>query len=205
MSALARLHGAELVGGNVTRCPVLTITITVCGELDGQPMLRSGAREGDALYVSGPLGDASFSLSLRQRGEGRGAGLTRAQRRPTPHLAFGQAARELCSAAIDVSDGLAQDLGHVCKASGVGADLDSSAIPMSKALLDLAGPKKALRYALTGGEDYVLLVATPRATEFEAAMSKAGFSFHRIGVITSGSGVRLDGKVMHGKLGFMHR
>jgi thiamine monophosphate kinase len=77
---------------------------------------------------------------------------------------------------------------------------------MSPALLDFAGSRaKALRFALTGGEDYVLLVSTPRAAEFEETMSTAGFSFHRIGTIRSGAGVRLDGKVMRGKLGFTHR
>ena len=209
MSALARVHGAELVGGNVTRSPVLTITITICGELDGQPMLRSGAREGDALYVSGPLGDASAALSPSPRGgEGRGEGIPRrllaAQRRPIPHLAFGHVARELCSAAIDVSDGLAQDLGHLCEASGVGAELDSSAIPMSQPLIDFAG-SKALRFALTGGEDYVLLVAVRNPAAFEGAMSRGGFSFHRIGAIRAGTGVSLDGRLLRGKLGFRHR
>jgi thiamine-monophosphate kinase len=197
MSALARVHGAELVGGNVTRCPVLTITITINGELDGQPMLRSGAREGDAIYVSGPLGNAAAGLAGAKK-------LISAQRRPSPHVAFGQAARELSSGCIDVSDGLAQDLGHICVASGVGAELDSAAIPLSDALLDFAGSRaKALRYALTGGEDYVLLLTVPNPLEFEAAMSE--FSFHRIGTVRSGTGVKLDGKLMRGKLGFKHR
>ena len=207
MSALARIHGAELVGGNVTRCPVLTITITINGELDGQPMLRSGAREGDAIYVSGPLGNAAAALALSpspRGGEGFRKALLSAQRRPSPQIAFGQAARELSSACIDVSDGLAQDLSHVCKASGVGADLDSSAIPLAEPLLEFTGSRaKALRYALTGGEDYVLLLTVPNSLEFEAAMAK--FSFHRIGTIRSGNGVTLDGKLMRGKLGFMHR
>ncbi len=199
MAALAKAHGAELVGGNVSRAPNLSITITASGSLDGKPLLRSGARPGDALYVSGPLGDAAAGLESLNP-------LTPAQRRPTPHLAFGQHARRLCSAAIDVSDGLAQDLSHLCRASGVAAELDSAAIPLSDALLDYAGSREsALPYALTGGEDYVLLVAVRRPRAFEAAMARAGFAVEHIGWLRSGTGVKLDGVPMRGRLGFKHR
>ncbi len=199
MAALAKAHDAELVGGNVTRASQLSITITASGSLEGAPLLRSGARPGDALYVSGPLGDAAAGL------EGINP-LTPAQRRPTPHLAFGQRARRLCSAAIDISDGLAQDLSHLCRASKVAAELDSAAIPVSDALLDFAGSRKAaLRYALTGGEDYVLLVAVRRPRAFEAAMARAGFAAEHIGWLGSGTGITLDGVPMRGRLGFKHR
>lgn len=200
MSALARVHRAELIGGNVTRSLQLSLTLTLSGALDGPPLLRSGARAGDALYVSGPVGDAAAAL------RGRSWALLQAQRRPAPHLAFGQLARRHCSAGIDVSDGLAQDLSHVCRASGVGADLESDALPMSDALLDFAGSRKAaLPFALRGGEDYVLLVAVRRPGPFEAAMARAGFSAHRIGTLRKGSGVKLDGALLRGRLGFMHR
>ncbi len=199
MSALARTHGAELVGGNVTRAAQLSVTVTIAGALDGPPLLRSGARAGDALYVSGPLGDAAAGLKAKS------AALRRAQRRPTPHLAFGQLARTLCSAAIDVSDGLAQDLGHVCRASGVSAELLSDALPLSEALLKFAGSRQAaLPYALTGGEDYVLLVAVRRSEPFERAMTQAGFVFHHLGWLREGRGVKLDGVPLSGKLGFKH-
>lgn len=199
MSALARTHGAELIGGNVTRASQLSVTVTIAGTLEGLPMLRSGAQAGDALYVSGPLGDAAAGLKAKS------GALRLAQRRPTPHLAFGQLARTLCSAAIDVSDGLAQDLGHLCKASGVGAELESSALPLSEALLRFAGSRKAaLPFALTGGEDYVLLVAARRSEAFETAMTKAGFVFHQLGWLREGSGIRLDGVTLRGKLGFKH-
>ena len=199
MSALARTHRVELIGGNVTRSLQLSLTLTLSGALDGKPLLRSGGKAGDALYLSGPVGDAAAALSGASE-------LTRAQRRPTPHLAFGQFARRHCSAGIDVSDGLAQDLGHVCRASGVGADLASGALPLSDALLAFAGSRKAaLPFALTGGEDYVLLVAVRRPASFEAAMARAGFSAHRIGSLRRGSGVSLDGTRLRGRLGFMHR
>ncbi|HEY0882227.1 MAG TPA: thiamine-phosphate kinase, partial [Archangium sp.] len=123
MSALARTHGVELIGGNVTESRQLSLTLTLSGELEGAAMLRSGARPGDALYVSGPLGEASAGLVHHA--------ISEAQRRPTPHVAFGQFARRFASACIDVSDGLAQDLGHVCKASGVGANVWRDALPLT--------------------------------------------------------------------------
>ncbi len=199
MAALAKAHKAELVGGNVTRATQLTLTITASGALDGPPLLRSGAQAGDALYVSGPLGDAAAGLEGINK-------LTPAQRRPTPHLAFGQLARRHCSAGIDVSDGLAQDLSHLCRGSGVAAELDSASIPLSDALLDFAGSREAaLSYALTGGEDYVLLVAVRRPKAFEAAMARAGFAAEHIGWLRSGAGIKLDGVPMRGRLGFKHR
>ncbi len=200
MSALARTHKAELVGGNLTRSQQLSLTITLSGALDGPPMLRSGAAAGDSLYVSGPLGDAAAGLRAKN------TQLINAQRRPTPHLAFGALARRYGSAAIDVSDGLAQDLDHLCRASGVGAELQSAELPLSDALLDFAGSRKAaLPFALRGGEDYVVLVAVRRVGQFEAAMKKAGFSADRIGWLTEGSGVKLDGMPLTGPLGFKHR
>ena len=200
MSALARVHGAELVGGNVTRASQLSLTLTLGGALDGVPLLRSGARAGDALYVSGPLGDAAAALSSTNRS------LQSAQRRPTPHLAFGQLARRLCTAGIDVSDGLAQDLGHLCEAARLGAELESGAIPLSDALLDFAGSRKAaLPFALRGGEDYVLLVAVRRTAPFEAAMARARLWAGRIGFLQKGNGVKLDGVRLRGRLGFTHR
>ena len=200
MAALARTHGAELVGGNLTRSLQLSVTVTLSGALEGPPLLRSRAEAGDSLYVSGPVGDAAAGLRAKN------AQLVNAQRRPTPHLTFGRLARGLCSAEIDVSDGLAQDLEHLCRASGVGAELESGDLPLSDALLTFAGSRKAaLPFALRGGEDYVVLVAVRRVGQFEAAMKKAGFSANRIGWLTEGSGVKLDGLPLAGPLGFKHR
>lgn len=200
MSSLARTHGAILVGGNVTRSAQLSLTLTLGGSLEGPPLLRSGARAGDALYVSGALGEAAAGLVSKH------PQLRHAQRRPTPHVAFGLLARRLCSAGIDVSDGLGQDLGHLCEASGLGAELESDAIPLSEALLAFAGSREeALPFALTGGEDYVLLVAVRRPAPFEEAMARAGFFAERIGWLRRGSGVKLDGVHLRGQLGFTHR
>ncbi len=199
MSALARVHGAQLIGGNVTRSRQLSITITIAGALDGKPLLRSGAHPGDLLFVSGTLGDAAGGLRALQR-QVKAPVLIRAQRWPAPHLWFAAHARRYVHAAIDVSDGLAQDLAHVCHASGVGAALRSEAIPRSAALLRFA-PRDALDLALRGGEDYVLLVAAPPRHR-DALTALGAFE---IGTITAEQGLTLDGHQLTGKLGFQHR
>lgn len=196
MSALARLHRARLVGGNVTRARELSITVTASGVLDGPPLLRSRARVGDRLFVSGTLGDAAGGLLWRAP-----PALLRAQRRPSPHLEFARRARRQLTAAIDVSDGLLQDLGHLCAASHVGAELSSAAIPLSAALVRFVGPRRALQLALRGGEDYVLLMTAP-ARHAKALRALGAFE---IGSVVRGSGVRVDGKVITGPAGFRHR
>jgi thiamine-monophosphate kinase len=133
--------------------------------------------------------------------------LVHAQRRPSPHLAFGQLAARHASAGIDVSDGLLQDVGHLARASGVAAHLESSALPVSDALLAWAGSRAAaLRPALSGGEDYVLVVAVPpaRRSRFERALAAAGLAALRIGHLARGSGVRIDGRRPPIRQGFTH-
>lgn len=205
MSKLARAHGAKLIGGNVTSARQLSITITASGVLSAKPLLRSNAKVGDGVYVSGPLGAAAAGLVCLKDGVDVPS-LIDAQLRPAPHLAFAAAARKFASAAIDVSDGLGQDLGHICEASRVGAELWASAIPMTDALRNYAG-EQALNFALTGGEDYVLLVTVPRSKcmRFEVAMQKAGFFASRVGEIVRGESLTLDGRPLRGRLGFQHR
>lgn len=208
MASLARRHGASLVGGNVTQARELSVTVTVAGTLAGAPLLRSGGRPGDVVYVSGPLGEAAAGLEVLSAGRGSErplAGLVRAQRRPAPHLAFAAVARRFASAGLDVSDGLAQDLGHLCRASGVGAELDSEALPRTAALEAWAGPRW-VDLALRGGEDYVLLVAIPaaRVGAFEAAVAHARLAAHRIGHLAAKSALRLDGRTLTGRLGWQH-
>ncbi len=208
MARLAHVHRVSLVGGNVTRALQLSLTVTVAGDLEGPALLRSGGRPGDVLYLSGPVGDAAAGLEvLGAKARGRAvASLVAAQRRPAPHLAFAQEARRFASAAIDVSDGLAQDLQHLCRASGVGASLSSGAVPMSAAARAWAG-ERALQLALRGGEDYVLLVAVPAAARsaFEAATQRAGLAAHALGELTKARGLRVDGRLLRGRLGFQHR
>ena len=127
--ALADAHGCELVGGDTTRGP-LNICITVFGEVPtGQALLRSGAKVGDDIYVSGHLGDARLALEALQGHialppEALAAARLRLEQ-PTPRVALGQALRGVASSALDVSDGLLGDLGHILRASGTGACIDT--------------------------------------------------------------------------------
>lgn len=153
MAKLARRYACALVGGNVTRAAQWSITITALGEAR-RPLTRFGARPGDALLVVGTLGDAA--AGLRRDPSPLAA---RAQRRPTPLWREGMAAAAVASASIDVSDGFLQDLGHLCRASGVGAVVECSALPLGRAARALPD---GMELALSGGEDYALILAVPR-------------------------------------------
>lgn len=158
LASCARAHRVAVVGGNVTRASELSLTVTVLGSArPGRILRRSGARAEDALLVSGTLGDAALGLL-----PGAAPALARRQRRPTPRLALGRALAGIAHACIDVSDGLLQDLGHLCRASGVGASLRLSELPLSPAYLRVArGLADPFEPALSGGEDYELLAAVP--------------------------------------------
>lgn len=188
---LAQASDVALVGGDTTRGP-LTLTITAMGTLPaGQALRRSGARPGDAIFVSGTLGDAALALMHWQSGA---APLKSAEKqlrkrldRPTPRLSLGLALRGIASSAIDLSDGLAGDLGHILAASGVGASLDSQALPMSDAFADLVPDTLRDALQLTGGDDYELCVCVP-PEHIEAAEK---LSLRRIGRIEAEPGLRL--------------
>jgi thiamine-monophosphate kinase len=180
MASLARRHGIALVGGNFSSSPVLTLTLTVMGKVPrGRALLRSGGRAGDLLYVSGTLGGARAALSGRRH---QAHWRTR-QNTPEPRLALGLLARSFARAAVDVSDGLANDLGHLCEASRVGAELVLSSLPIERGA--------TLEEALSGGEDYELILAVPpvKAPAFEAACRRAGEAIARIGRLVTGRGV----------------
>lgn len=206
--ALADAHGCELVGGDTTQGP-LNICITVFGEAPaGQALLRSGARAGDDVYVSGHLGDARLALeSLLGHLQLPSTVLGPAQQRleaPTPRVALGQALRGIASAALDVSDGLLGDLGHLLRASGVGACINTSC---TSALLAAQGPARlsgqpldtelVRQCTLAGGDDYEL-VFTAAAKQRHAVLAAAQASttpVTRIGTIEATAGLRLiDGQ-----------
>lgn len=206
MSALAREHGIALVGGNFTSARELSLTLTVAGELPVgvAPLLRSGGRPGELLYVSGTLGDARLGLAQLQRGVRRSASILR-QKRPVPRVALGQLALRFASAGMDLSDGLAQDLGHLCAASRVGAELEPDRLPLSRAVRTSLGPEGALK----GGEDYELLLAVPvkRAVAFERACGRAGERVTRVGRLLAGPVGHLQdlrGRALHRLAGFDH-
>lgn len=181
MSALAREHRVALVGGNFTSARELSITITAAGELQRAPLTRGGGRPGHLLYMSGTLGEARLGLLQLQAGRRRGPAVLR-QRRPVPRVALGRLASRFASAALDISDGLAQDLGHLCDASGVGAEVELSHLPLTPAVRAALGPERAL----AGGEDYELLLAVPpaRAAAFERACARLGECVTHIGRLT---------------------
>lgn len=191
---LARRHEVALAGGDTTRGPMLAVTVTCFGELpDGTALRRDGARVGDGVYVSGTLGDAAAGLAeWSRRGEPAIAPLAVRLNRPAPRLALGRALRGIASAAIDVSDGLAADLGHVLAASGVGADVDVARLPLSPALRAATDPQRAVGYALAGGDDYELCFTVPsvRESELAAIAAAADTPVARIGTIVSAPGAR---------------
>jgi thiamine-monophosphate kinase len=192
IAACARRYGVAVVGGNVSRAPALSVAITAVGAVrPGRWLTRAGARPGDLLLGSGTFGDAALGLEA-----GAAPALVRRQRRPVPRLALGRALAGIATAAIDVSDGLAQDLGHVAEASRVAALLEESRVPTSAAYrrraAALADPLAA---ALSGGEDYELLVAVPprRLGAALAAARRAGTPLSVLGRFERGRGVRLLG------------
>ena len=197
--ALADEYACELVGGDTTRGP-LTICITVFGEVPhGQALLRSGARAGDDIYVSGTLGEARLALeafrgTVALPADAFEAARTRMEQ-PTPRVALGQALLGVATAAIDVSDGLLGDLGHILRASGVGARIDTGVAarlmnPLCAAVLE---EEERLEYVLAGGDDYELLftAAASQRDGVQAAARQAGIAVTRIGSIEAAAGLRL--------------
>ena len=216
--ALADAHGIELVGGDTTAGP-LNICITVFGEVPaGGALLRSGARVGDALWVSHPvgggLGDARLALeAFRGTVALDGDAFERARacmEQPTPRNALGVALRGMATSAIDLSDGLLGDLRHVLARSAVGATLDADAVPTSALLA--AQPRALQRECtLAGGDDYELLFTAPPSAQaaVHAAAASAGCAVARIGRIdTAAAGLRVidrDGRAVdHAFAGFDH-
>src|SRR5215472_5246683 len=196
LDALARSHGTELVGGDLARGPRAAVIQALGVVPTGQALRRSGARAGDLVYVTGWPGDAAAGLAILE-GRLAASGASRSwliERflRPEPRVAFGQRLRGLASACIDVSDGLAQDLTQLARASGVGAVLDAEALPLSRALHALCGEERARRLALCGGDDYELLFTVPPAGRGAlAALAHSAPACHCIGEIVHGSGVRV--------------
>ena len=195
--ALADEHACELVGGDTTRGP-LAIVINVFGEVPpGQALLRSGARPGDDLYASGTLGDARLALEVIRGRPGVPSTLLDFARlrmeQPTPRVALGQALRGLATAAIDVSDGLLADLGHVLRRSGVGAEVDASCAPRLLAAALALDERRVQDLVFAGGDDYELAFTAPPAQRaaVEAAAAGTGTRAQRIGRITREAGLRV--------------
>jgi thiamine-monophosphate kinase len=197
LDALARRHGVALAGGDTTR-GALSATVMLAGFVPaGSALLRRGARPGDDLWVSGTPGDAGAGLAILQgRLTATGAPRDQLLRRfllPEPRVELGLQLRGLASACIDVSDGLLGDLGKLCAASGVGASLDARQLPLSAELVESAGNEAAVRLALTAGDDYELLFTAPAAQRAALEALQAGVGCRRIGLVSTGSGVLVEG------------
>ena len=200
---LAERFGVALVGGDLTRGP-LTATLQLIGRVERDRLLtRAGGNVGDDVYVTGTLGDSSAGIALiTERSEApqgsAAAALKQRFYRPVPRVGAGLALGGLATAAIDISDGLLADLGHICKASGCGAVVDVEHVPLSAELLSLFPPQEALAHALGGGDDYELCFTAPpsRADEIEAALEASGTLVRRVGQLVAGQKVicRRDGE-----------
>jgi len=189
--AEAGAHGVTLVGGDTCRSPgPWIISVTIEGTAPaGVAVGRDGARPGDAVLVSGTLGDSALALALWQRGATPEAFLAARHCRPEPRIALGRelAQAGLATAMIDLSDGLAADLGHILEASGVGAEVQSAALPLSPAFrAHLAQRPELFDLALAGGEDYELICTVPveRVAAAQAIAARVGVPLTVIGAIT---------------------
>ncbi len=182
-----------LVGGDTTRGP-LTVSLQLMGLLERPALTRAGARAGDVVAVSGTLGDARAALDLLELDEPDEDARYLLARyfRPTARVALGLALGPLAHAAIDVSDGLVADLGHIARASGVAIDVELERLPLSPALARRCSRAGALAHAAGGGDDYELAVCVP-PTAWPAARAAAvqlGVALTAIGQVTAGAGVR---------------
>jgi thiamine-monophosphate kinase len=191
---LAAQFGVGLVGGDTTRGP-LTVSVQIIGTLqNGQYLRRSGGRVGDDVYVTGTLGDAAGALPLLARGGTAAAAEAELIARfayPSPRVAAGRALVSIAAAAIDVSDGLVADLGHICRLSGCGARIDVEDLPLSRALSSTYSGERAVDFALGGGDDYELCFTAPRerAAAVAAALEQCATPFTRIGELVAGNEV----------------
>jgi thiamine-monophosphate kinase len=195
--ALARRHDVDLVGGDTTRGP-LNVCVTILGEVPlAQALRRDGARAGDDVWVSGALGDAAFAVAHRKRRVRLSAReLARCRRRlewPAPRIALGIALRGIAHAAIDISDGLAADLGHICSRSGLGAELWLERVPRSRVVARRGGSLLAEEALIAGGDDYELCFTAPpaRRKRVEALATRLALPLTHVGTMRSGRGVRL--------------
>jgi thiamine-monophosphate kinase len=190
----ANEYGIALVGGDTTRGP-LSITIQVQGYAPtGKALRRDGAGVGDLVCVSGSLGDAGAGLALVLQEEGDATDhLQRRFLAPLPRITTGLALRSVASAAIDISDGLLADLGHILERSQVGAVLQAKAIPLSPELRQAVGEDQALQHALSAGDDYELCFCVPadQVEKLAAIAAQTKVPICQIGVVTAELGLRV--------------
>jgi len=207
---LARKHGVALVGGDTTRGP-LTITVQVQGLVPtATAVLRRGARPGDLVWVSGTLGDAGLALRLLDAGESVSEFLRGRLERPTPRVELGLALRGTATAMIDLSDGLAADLGHILAASGVGAEIRLLDLPLSREVSERLAADADWGLPLAAGDDYELCFCVPerKCAQVTALTERLGIRLRAVGQIRPDAGLRCllkDGSVRDlGQAGYDH-
>lgn len=211
---LANHHQVQLIGGDLTHGP-LSITIQAMGWIpSGKALLRSGAKPADLIYVTGTLGDAGLALRYLQKQihleKAHQVDLISKLNRPEPRILVGESLREIAHSAIDISDGLAADLGHILEESQVGAVLYVDQLPLSPAMQHTLSPEQAIQFALTAGDDYELCFTVPieKQTLLEKTLASISCSYTCVGKITSEPELNLcyqDGKKYHGTLhGYQH-
>src|SRR5580765_3176073 len=196
----AVLFACPLFGGDTDRTPgPITVSIAMFGSVpEGTMVRRAGARAGDRVFVSGTIGDATLGLMLRK---GKDWKLTEPQRQhlasryllPQPRNALAEAVRTHASAAMDISDGLVGDFSKLCRASGVGAEINVASVPVSDAAKTvIAGDAATLELVLTGGDDYEIICTVPnkKAESFRAAAKSAGVPITELGELKTGEGAR---------------
>lgn len=212
--ALADAHDIVLIGGDTTRGP-LSLSVTALGQVAaGTALRRDGAQVGDDIWVSGTLGDAAVALRAWQGGtldirtaaeDAQVEALRLRLARPTPRVALGRALVGLAHAAVDVSDGLLADLGHICERSGIGARVDPERLPVSAAARARVGLAHAREAALRGGDDYELCfsAAPSQRAAIEAVSQRLALPLARIGEMVAGRGVT-SGSDTPGAQGYEH-
>ncbi len=188
-------HALALVGGDTTRGEQTVISVQIIADVDpGKAMLRAGAEEGDAIYVTGTVGDAAAGLSILQSGLPGSDDvdyLIRQFTRPVARIEAGAAIASIAHAAIDLSDGLYTDLDKLLAASGVAGFLELADIPLSSQLTNLMDEDDALRFALSGGDDYELcFTASAAEDEIAAIRESTGVAITRLGQVLKGSGLK---------------
>jgi thiamine-monophosphate kinase len=200
--------GVYPLGGDTTRAGALTVDVAILGELDAPPVLRSGARPGDLLAVTGELGASAAGLLALESGASGPERLVEKHLRPTPRVEAGRAAARIgVGAMIDLSDGIASDAGHVCERSGVGCRVDLDLLPVAedtRSFLASLG-HDPVAVAATGGEDYELLICAPEIV-LQALAESVEVPVTRIGEVTDGGGAVFwrGGEVVEGLSGWDH-
>lgn len=194
---LAEEFNVSLIGGDTTRGP-LSLTVTIMGEVPaGAALRRSGARVGNDIWVSGNLGDAALAVAHRKGRikltEGDYMEVAMRLYEPTPRVSLGQALRGLATSAIDISDGLLADLGHICALSHVGAVVEGDRLPVSEVGAKYVDSRPGLTAVVAGGDDYELCFTAPAGARdsIEDLVSMLGVPLSRIGEIRAGKGVSL--------------